>query len=116
MAVEPNGSIVGVESIEEEIQTESQLNEPIEEPASLVTSITFDPMAEQDLVKKGASFLEGLLGILASPESRQRLISNITETDSITGQTYLKLPINNGSVVENALNMLSGLLGGMNKK
>lgn len=71
---------------------------------------------EEDVVEKGAGFLEGLLNILSNPESTQRLVNNITETDRETGQTYLKLPISNAGVVEYALKVLSGLFGGMGKK
>ena len=72
-------------------------------------------LIEEDIVEKGSNFLEGLLTILSNPESTQRLLSNITETGKKTGQTYLKIPISNTGVVENALKVLSGLFGGMGK-
>jgi hypothetical protein len=44
------------------------------------------------------------------------LVRSITETDAATGQTYLKIPVSNSSVVENTLKLLGGLLGGLGAK
>ena len=86
------------------------------ERAPGITNTPAAPTPEEEVVQKGAGFLEGLLSILSNPESTQRLINNITETDAATGQTYLKLPISNSGVVENALKVLTGLFGGLGKK
>jgi len=116
MAVEPDGSIVEVELPEEEIvpQTVAAAVNENEMPAS--ASKKTAASIEEEIVEKGSSFLEGLLNILGNPESTQRLVNNITETDKETGQTYLKLPISNSGVVENALKVLSGFFDGLGKK
>jgi len=116
MAVEPDGTIVEVEITEEEIAPPAEGNVVNENKTSVTTNSTADQTVEEEVVEKGAGFLEGLLNILSNAESTQRLVNNITETDKETGQTYLKLPISSAGVVENALKVLSGLFGGMGKK
>jgi superfamily II DNA or RNA helicase len=71
---------------------------------------------EDTVLEKGAGFFEGLLQVLSNPESTQRLVSKLTETDTTTGQTYLKIPVSSSGVVENALKLLGGLLGGFNNR
>ena len=116
MAVIPDGAIVEVEVTEDEKIAQLVNNDSSEnaKPTTIETPAALTP--EEDVLQKGAGFFEGLLNILSNPESTQRLINNITETDSSTGQTYLKLPISNSGVVENALKVLSGLFGGLGKK
>ena len=116
MAVTPDGAIVEVEVTEEEIPASLGSNDSNEHTKLPVTNIPAAPTPEEDIVQKGAGFLEGLLNILSNPESTQRLINTITETDTVTGQTYLKLPISNSGVVEHALKVLSGLFGGLGKR
>jgi hypothetical protein len=36
-------------------------------------------------------------------------------TDEDTGQTYLKIPVENAAVAENAVNLLGGLLSGLGR-
>ena len=116
MAVEPDGNIIEVELTEEENAPETDVNQVDDNNNTAVTGDTSGKTMEEEVVDKGAGFLEGLLAILSNPESTQRLVNNITETDKETGQTYLKLPISNSGVVENALKVLSGLFGGLGKK
>ena len=117
MAVIPDGTIVEVELAEEE-NTPPTDGTTVKEKQITSAETNGKPRGtiEEDIVEKGSNFLEGLLNILSDPESTQRLVSNITETDKDTGQTFLKLPISNTGVVENALKVLSGLFGGMGKK
>ena len=116
MAVEPDGNIIEVELTEEENAPEAVVNQADRNNSTVVTATDSGKTIEEEVVDKGAGFLEGLLAILSNPESTQRLVNNITETDKETGQTYLKLPISNSGVVENALKVLSGLFGGLGKK
>lgn len=71
---------------------------------------------EDEVLEKGTGFLENLVQVLSSPESTQRLVNKITETDTATGKTYLKIPVSNTGVVENALKLFGGLLGGVGNK
>jgi superfamily II DNA/RNA helicase len=115
LAVMPDGSITEVELAEEEITRATTGNGIAENELSQATNITTASI-EEEVIEKGAGFLQGLLSILGNPESWQRLVDKITETDTATGQTFLKLPISNAGVVENALKVLSGLFSGMGKK
>jgi SNF2 family DNA or RNA helicase len=87
--------------VEEEIVTE-------EKPDASIA-----PAIEDEVVEKGAAFFENLVQALNNPESTEKLVSKITETDTATGKTYLKIPVTNMQVVENALKLFSGLLSGM---
>jgi len=68
-----------------------------------------------ELVNMGMSFFSRLSETLANPEATQKLISTIVQKDETDGKTYLKIPIENQKIVENAFALFAGLLGGMNK-
>ncbi len=78
------------------------------------SAITTASTMEDDVLQKGTSFMESLLQTLSDPAGVQRLASKLTQTDE-TGKTYLKIPISNAQVVENALKLFSGLLAGLGK-
>jgi len=46
---------------------------------------------------------------LSSPEATQQLVSSIVQKDEKDGKTYLKIPVENEKVIENALTLLGGL-------
>jgi SNF2 family DNA or RNA helicase len=114
LAVLPDGTITEVESAEEEIL--QQASDGINLNQTSGETNIYEVSKEEEIIEKGNSFLEGLLNILRNPESTERLVNKITETDKETGQTYLKLPINNTGIVENALKLISSLFGGIAKK
>ena len=68
-----------------------------------------------ELVNMGISFFDLLSKTLSNPESTQQLISTIIQKDETDGKTYLKIPIENQKVVENAFALFAGLLGGLKK-
>ena len=115
--INPSSDPKATEYIQEKLKSAVWLIKSIHQRQRTVYKVTESIVKHQrDFFEKGAGFLEGLLNILSNPESTRRLVNNITETDAATGQTYLKLPISNAAVVENALKVLSGLFGGMGKK
>jgi SNF2 family DNA or RNA helicase len=114
LAVMSDGTITEVESAEEEIL--QQASDGINLNQTSGETNIYEVSKEEEIIEKGNSFLEGLLNILRNPESTERLVNKITETDKETGQTYLKLPINNTGIVENALKLISSLFGGIAKK
>ncbi len=61
------------------------------------------------LVQTGMSFLNGMLNTLQSPEKTKALVEEITAKDEQTGQTYLKIPIENEEMVSKALQVLGAL-------
>jgi len=70
---------------------------------------------EDEVLEKGAGFLENLVQVLRNPESTQRLVNKLTETDAGTGKTCLKIPVSNTQVVENALKLFGSLFSGVGK-
>jgi superfamily II DNA or RNA helicase len=74
------------------------------------------PESPQELVQAGVSFFAGLAQTLSSPEKTQELVQSLVATDEETGQSYLKIPVENAAVVENAVKLLGGLLAGLGGK
>jgi hypothetical protein len=62
-----------------------------------------------DLIQNGLTFLSQMMATLSNPEAARELTKSITEKDEKTGQTYLKIPVQNSEVIENALTLLSKL-------
>jgi len=65
--------------------------------------------APADLIQTGLSFLGKLAQTLSSPEATQQLLSSIVQKDEKDGKTFLKIPVENEKVIENALALLSGI-------
>jgi SNF2 family DNA or RNA helicase len=68
-----------------------------------------------ELIQMGVSFLSRLGETLSDPVATQKLISTIVQKDETDGKTYLKIPVENQKMVENALALLAGLIGGTKK-
>jgi len=62
-----------------------------------------------DLIQAGLSFLGKLTQTLSSPEAMQELVSSIVQKDEKDGRTYLKIPVENEKVIENALALIAGI-------
>ncbi|HUT43462.1 MAG TPA: DEAD/DEAH box helicase, partial [Desulfobacterales bacterium] len=62
-----------------------------------------------DLIQTGLSFLGKLAQTLSSTEATQQLLSSIMQKDEKDGKTYLKIPVENEKVIENALVMIAGI-------
>ena len=106
--VAENGEIIlnpPVEEIYEEVNNETQ-PQPSEEKTSNSETIAPKPA---ELIQNGLSFLSQLMNTLSDPAATKALTQSITEKDEKTGQTYLKIPVQNTDIVENALSFLSKL-------
>ncbi|MBI5916619.1 MAG: DEAD/DEAH box helicase family protein [Bacteroidetes bacterium] len=62
-----------------------------------------------DLIRAGASFFSDLAKTLSDPGATQRLVASITHKDEATGQTFLKIPVENAEAVQNMVQVLGGL-------
>lgn len=62
------------------------------------------------LLSDGVSFLSRLSQTLADERATQQLVDEIVEKDQQTGQTYLKIPVEDSEMVKNAAKLLGGLL------
>ncbi len=65
--------------------------------------------AQADLIQTGLSFLGKLAQTLSSAEATQQLLSSIVQKDEKDGKTYLKIPVENEKVIENALALFAGI-------
>jgi SNF2 family DNA or RNA helicase len=65
----------------------------------------------EDLIQTGLSFLSKLTQTLSSPEAMQQLVSTVVQKDEKDGRTYLKIPVKNEKVIENALALFAGIFG-----
>jgi superfamily II DNA/RNA helicase len=64
-----------------------------------------------ELLAQGFSFFAGLSKTLASPEKTAELVSSIVEKDEKTGQTYLKIPLENQEILTDVLSLVGKLFG-----
>jgi len=85
-------------------------------PTPLMSVASVAPQTPADLIQTGVSFFAGLVQTLSSPQKTQKLVQSIVAKDEQTGQTYLKIPVENTAVVENAFKLLGGLLAGLGAK
>ncbi len=67
--------------------------------------------AEQ-MVQNGLAFFQSMMQTLKSAEKTETLVKTITTKDEQTGQTYLKIPVENEAFVSNALQLLGQLFSG----
>lgn len=89
--------------------------ESTEKPNLEIThSTTSQITSPQDLLATGLSFFTQLANTLKSPEATQQLVSSITQKDE-TGKTYLKIPVENEAIIQNAVQALSSILGAFMK-
>ncbi len=64
-----------------------------------------------DLIQTGLSFLGKLTQTLSSPEAIKQLVSTVVQKDEKDGKTYLKIPVENEKVIENALALFASFFG-----
>jgi hypothetical protein len=68
-----------------------------------------------ELVQIGMSFFGRLTETLSNPVATEKLISTLVQKDETDGKTYLKIPVENQKVVENAFALFAGLIGSLKK-
>jgi hypothetical protein len=103
-------SVATIETIQKDMFEEEIIIEEKSVPAVITA-----PSIEDEVLEKGTGFLEHLVRVLSNAESTQRLVNKLTETDAATGKTYLKIPVSNMHVVENALKLFGSLFSGIGK-
>lgn len=89
---------------------DGEITDAIHEPGE--EKINAIPVEER-VIQTGVSFFEQLAQSLSSPESTKQLIDKLTEKDKVSGQTFLKIPVGNEQVIENALQLIGGFLRGL---
>jgi hypothetical protein len=74
-----------------------------------------DEISSTSLVHNGMTFFSQLVNTLSNQQSVKKLVETITEKDEKTGQTWLKLPVENEQTIEKALHLIAGFLKGFGK-
>jgi len=70
---------------------------------------------EDNILSQGLKFLGKLSETLADKEATRKLVDSVTEKDEKTGKTYLKIPVENEKIIENAVSLFGSLLKNLNK-
>ncbi len=91
--------------------TEPEANEAFEEEEPKQE----EPAEEENILSQGLKFLGKLSETLADKDATQKLVSSVTEKDEKTGKTYLKIPVENEKIIENAVSLLGSFLKNLNK-
>lgn len=68
-----------------------------------------------ELLTAGMDFFGKLARTLSDKEATEKLVSSLVEKDNNTGKTFVKIPVENEKMVENAVNLLSGFLKAFQK-
>ncbi len=67
------------------------------------------PAEGPELIANGLKFFSQLTQTLKDKDTTRKLVSSITEKDATTGKTYLKIPVDDDKVVEEAISALGAL-------
>lgn len=99
-------------------ETQAEPNEDTEEavpqsPPAPASPARVQEGTPQALVQNGIQFFSQLAQTLSNPEATERLVKTIVQKDEKTGQTYVKLPVENEAMVQGVLNLLGGLFKAM---
>ena len=70
-------------------------------------------IAPSELISNGLNFFTQLTKTLSDPTATANLINSITETDKETGNTYIKIPVENKEVVSNAMKIFGSLFSAL---
>ena len=84
-------------------------DDDVKQPAENQEKGQIETTTPVDLIQTGLSFLGKLTQTLSSPEATQQLVSSIVQKDEKDGKTYLKIPVENEKVIENALALFAGI-------
>lgn len=93
---------------------DDDIKEPERQLVSADATQSTTPPAAQELIQNGLNFFVQLAQTLKSPEATKQLVSSITQKDE-NGKTYLKIPVENEEVIQNAVQALGALLGAFAK-
>lgn len=68
---------------------------------------------EENILAQGLKFLGKLSETLSDTESTRKLVASVTEKDKKTGKTYLKVPVEDEKMIENAVTLIGKVLQGL---
>jgi SNF2 family DNA or RNA helicase len=70
----------------------------------------------QQLIQDGLAFIGQLANVLKDRESTERLVEQLLEKDADSGQTFLKIPVQNEEVIKGAFQVLGAMLQKLTEK
>lgn len=91
------------------VQITGQNKQHDENYAPVASGNGADAEAITRMVSSGISFLGQLVQTLSDPQASKNLVNTIVEKDPSSGKTFLKLPVENEKVVENAILALGNI-------
>jgi ERCC4-related helicase len=118
---EPEGESIKYESSDEllvdtpEGATTFMGDDDVKEASQTLTNGVSASAPAQELLQNGINFFAQLGKTLKSPEATKELIESITQKDE-SGKVYLKIPVENEEVINNAVQVLSTLFGAFMKQ
>lgn len=101
----PQAATAAAVEMPEETMAETSLTVATNEPAH--------PNNGKKVIEQGVSFFESFLQAVNAPGGIQQITEQLIDTDEKTGKSYIKIPVSNSAVVENALTMLGSFLKGL---
>ncbi|RFS15256.1 DEAD/DEAH box helicase [Emticicia sp. C21] len=90
-------------------------DDDVKEPHQTSTNGASTHAPSHELLQNGINFFAQLGKTLKSPEATRELIDSITQKDE-SGKVYLKIPVENEEVINNAVQVLSTLFGAFTKQ
>lgn len=104
-----------IDDIPEDQDTADEIPLPAEAiPPSLKLRRVKAKESPEALVQNGLQFFSQLARTLSDPKATEHLVKSIVQKDEKTGQTFVKLPVENEQAVEGMLKLLGGLFKAMN--
>ena len=73
------------------------------------------PTEAPDIIQAGMSFFNQLVKTFSDKKATDSLVKSLTEKDSATGRTYVKIPVESEEMVHSAINLLSGFFKAIGK-
>ncbi len=102
----------GSTSYEEDLEVTQAPSAPDAETTDAQEQPASVPEEQPDtLLADGLNFLGRLARTLQDEQATRQLVDQLVEKDTQTGQTYLKIPVENQGVVQDAMKLLGRLLG-----
>lgn len=108
---EPLGQTLAITTFPEDDDVEKTETTSSKVPLSRISQKSSTNISAPDqIVQNGMAFFQGMMAALQSPEKTNALVKSITEKDEASGQTYLKIPIESESLLQNALTLIGSFL------
>lgn len=126
----PQSELPAQEIFEEQKPTQKSDNVPTPEQISLfkdddvveeelaavtVALSSTAPTEAPDIIQAGMSFFNQLVKTFSDKKATDSLVKSLTEKDSATGRTYVKIPVESEEMVHSAINLLSGFFKAIGK-